>query len=690
MIDAARTAASRPHATGAQEGTVLVVLMILFVCFAGFVTASLTSVVAEDHKTTHRLYALQAQVMANSQLELAKNLVNASPYNTDMENEVLLAAVARADRMIAGTQVRVERIGTTGYFRLTTTAAHMGVLRNSEAVVRQTSPASSYNLFVIDHPVGLSGRPRGAIHTNKYIDFYFRNGLYQDQVTAGEGFNFVAGATQENTRFTGVTNPNAPAYDILANVDFDSLASRATALSVTENLISEVQFNGNEVEVKLFQPAYQEQYQTTRTRTRLLRYDTETYVEQEPVYTETPYTVTVPVYTTETYVTTESQPVYATRTVTRTYQEPVYADQTVSYTVQVPVYGTRTATRDETVRVWVPLDEGSLSGSAGTVGSSTQLAGYWRTETVQVQYQEQYVERYETETRYRTDRVLTGYNSVSRDELETYVSGYTDVPVTRTRQVQTGTRDETRILREITGYVDVTKTRQVPVYETYTETVTRTRWVAETLVRTERVPADGVIYLKGDVRKMAGQLNGRVSLITSGKVRLTGSVQYVDDAGQTRMANGVDPTQPYTDNPSYAGNSLLAVMAKGDIVYAKECPERMEVNASLISAGGAVGFEGITVSVDGREVSTSLDTRNATYVRDSLRRLGGIVSRYRPVATYIDEYGNLGAGFETGESVMDQNLLLTSGNNAPPPFMFEGAQPTWILQTSGQKLGVID
>ena len=51
--------------------------------------------------------------------------------------------------------------------------------------------------------------------------------------------------------------------------------------------------------------------------------------------------------------------------------------------------------------------------------------------------------------------------------------------------------------------------------------------------------------------------------------------------------------------------------------------------------------------------------------------------------------GNLSAGYERGESVMDQNLLLTSGNNASPPFMFEGPHPTWILTTSGQRLGSI-
>lgn len=682
-------AARHPPHPHAERGSVVVVVLVLFVCFGGLVAASLSAVVSEDKKTTMRLHAMQAQVQANSRLELAKNIVNAANYDSSLQNLVLANALTRADRTIPGTQVQVERIGTTPYFRLTATAAHLGVLRTAEAVVRQSSPVSAYNLLVLDHPVGISGKPRGAIHSNRYVDFYFPGSEFRDRVSAADGFNYVAGATPENTRLAGGGNPDAPTYDALAAVDFASIATRADRLAVTEPLVAEVVCQGSEIEVKLFQPAHTQTESYTYVGTRQTGTTTESYTVDEPVYEDVTYTVEVPVYTTETYTVVESQPVWATRTVTRIYAVPVYEDREVSYTEQVPVYGTRTAQREETRRVWVSVSGGTAEGSGGTVGGGGSTTGYWTYQTVLVDYEETYVVRHDSVTRTRTERVQVGTRSESRDELEYYVSGYQDVSVTRTRQVQTGTTTQTRTRRDQVGWTTVTRTREVPVYESYTETRTREVQVDETLVRTERVPADGTIYLAGDIRKLQGQLNGRVSLVSGGRVQITDSLVYIDDDGRSRMLNGLDPTQPYVSNPAYQGDSLLAVMARGDLVYDNQGPEKLEINASLISVEGSVGFEGIDVSADGSDVGTSLDTSNAAFVRDSLRRLGGIVSRKRPVATFIDEFGNLAAGFERGESIMDQNLILSSGSNAPPPFMFEGPQPTWIITTCGQRLGVI-
>jgi len=68
-----------------------------------------------------------------------------------------------------------------------------------------------YNYFVNSHPMGISGlsTPRGSIHTNKQLSFYFANGLFVDAVTAVEGFDYFAGATPENTTLLGPADPNA-------------------------------------------------------------------------------------------------------------------------------------------------------------------------------------------------------------------------------------------------------------------------------------------------------------------------------------------------------------------------------------------------------------------------------------------------------------------------------------------------
>ena len=154
------------------------------------------------------------------------------------------------------------------------------------------------------------------------------------------------------------------------------------------------------------------------------------------------------------------------------------------------------------------------------------------------------------------------------------------------------------------------------------------------------------------------------------------------------MLNGKDVSEPYIDNPDYTGSSLLAVMSQGDIIYSKDSPTQLEINASLISAQGSIKFEGIGISEDGTDVWTEYKDKEK-HTRESLRRLGGLVSRTRPIVSYIDERGFVAAGYESGESIMDQNLILSSGNNSPPPYMFESAVPAWIINTSGLQLGII-
>ncbi len=672
-----------------QCGSVMVVLMVLMLGIGAIVTAHLTKVVSQDRQVAQRLYELQAEIMANSQLELAKNLVNASAYDANMQNQVLVNALGEPDQVIPGTQVRAERVTGTNYFVLRTGAEQRGIAKAAESVVRQSSPASAYNLFVIDHPVGLCGSPRGAIHSNKNIDFFFPGGFYRDQVTASEGFNFVSGADTTNTRFAGVTNSAAPAYDILKDVDFTALSSKADTLAVTDEYVSEISFQGDKTEIKLYDPGHYEMQERTRTKSVFSHNETVTYIESQPVYTTETYTETQTVYGDETYVEVTQVPVYAWRDATRTVTETLYEDRQVQYTVSVPVYATRTVQQDVQEWVWVPYDgSGGASSGGGTVGATGTASGYWKRVTVTKDVEETYISGYTDETRTRMERVAVGTNTYEQTYQEQYVDHYDDVSVTRTRKIPIGTTDVTKTRQVLTGYQDVTKTKQVPIYNNITETYMKKVWVDETLVRTELVDSNGVIYLAGNVRKMSGQLNGRVSLITSGEVKITGNIQYVDGSGNTRMLNGTNKDEKYTDNPDYAGQSLLAVMAKGDIRYSANCPPQLEVNASLISAEGSVSFEGIEVSADGKDVSSWLGD-DPNFVKESIRRLGGIVSRNRPVATYIDEWGFISAGFENGESIMDQNLILSSGTNAPPPFMFESAQPTWIMSTAGIRIGQV-
>ena len=97
-----------------------------------------------------------------------------------------------------------------------------------------------------------------------------------------------------------------------------------------------------------------------------------------------------------------------------------------------------------------------------------------------------------------------------------------------------------------------------------------------------------------------------------------------ESAGTDFYAEG-HPSQKYAFNPNYTGNSVLGIVSKGDIHYAKDGPANLEINASLISIDGKVAYEGIDVSSDGKQVSVDGSSLNST--KDSIRRLGGIVAR---------------------------------------------------------------
>src|SRR6185503_15973543 len=127
-------------------------------------------------------------------------------------------------------------------------------------------------------------------------------------------------------------------------------------------------------------------------------------------------------------------------------------------------------------------------------------------------------------------------------------------------------------------------------------------WVPEQLVSTQTVAASGVYYFEGPVRKLQGQIEGRLSIVSNAQVAITGSLQYVDQSGNTLMKNGLDPAQTYYPNPTYQGNAVLGVMSNGDIRYANNVPQQIEINASLISKNGTVAYQGITVTDNGETV----------------------------------------------------------------------------------------
>ena len=524
------------------------------------------------------------------------------------------------------------------------------------------------------------------------MHFFFPNGNYLDPVSAVNGFDHRSGANGDKTRVLN-GNPNSPEIRLEAT-QFDDLKAEAEFYRVEDGLDAEIRLLGHgEVDVRsMTRPRWDlvdydrtrwviDHYDTvTETRTRTVQIDSETEEYDVQVfdhYVQEVYIETVPVYE------------WVDETVTRT--EPVMAERTVGRTREVPIGATRTVTRTRWVQVFVPYE---ASGGGGTaVGGGGGVAGEY--EWVEEEYEttESYIERFETET-----------YSVT----ETYEASQTTVTETVSVRRQSGTEDIERI-RDVAVYRTETRTREVPVYgtEDYEYTHDNPVWVTESYVvsrwefqypqevRRESLPLgsdeSGVIYVDGRVTRLEGDLKGRLTVVGNEKVRITGTIRYVDDDGDTVMLNGNDKTEPYERNAEYDGSGVMGVIARNDIVFTRSMPDQAELNATFMSVEGRVGIDGFAILDDGTptkdysyglsEEAHSLEHnydrtayRTRRFRKESLRRIGGLISNNRIVETYIqpDSNGNayVDAGFKQGSMKFDLNLIFN-----PPPNFVEVPRP---------------
>jgi hypothetical protein len=214
-------------------------------------------------------------------------------------------------------------------------------------------------------------------------------------------------------------------------------------------------------------------------------------------------------------------------------------------------------------------------------------------------------------------------------------------------------------------------------------------FIAPVLMSTTTVTLGDVantIFIEGRITKLDGDLNGRLTIVGNEKVRLSGNVRYVDDAGRTAMNNGGDYTKPYQRNDQYKGNSVLGIIARDDVLFTNGMPAQAEVNATLLSAMGRVGIDGFRIDTNGEpikdvyygltpeqrereEAYNQTAYKASAFKKESLRRLGGIVSNDRILETYIkaksDGTSTVDSGFKRGNMRFDYNLLF----NPPPNFV---------------------
>ncbi|MHC4448659.1 MAG: hypothetical protein ACYS0E_00780 [Planctomycetota bacterium] len=682
----------------------LLVVVFIAVAIAALATISSGRVVSETRLQTTLQDETMALTDAHGQIQLAFNIVNESEYDEKSRNLTIRAALASPHvpsedtpewlrdpesvehGLIDGTNVRVYRAAdyisrlqklkgettelidpmglSEPYFVLEATGRQGGSVRLVSALVRENEPFSSFVFFQSQFRLGISGSPRGQIHSNGEAAFYFPNGLYRDGVTAVDGFDFAAGATAENTT---VRNGNPSAAPInLEDVDFAALRDAANIYRGEPGLDAHLKFfKDGSVRIKPYTKPRWERVDVNRTQTRLIGYEdvTKEVVQQVQVGTTTEERVRTIVsgYETEEY----------------TVEVPVYEAQQVEKTRQVPIYEEQTVTRTRWVQIFVPYDTGG-----GTVAGEG-LAGEFQ--WVQ--------ESYETQ--------------------EMVIVGYTPETYTVTEQVQVGTTTETRT-RQVPIYDLETYTVEVPVYEEQTVTVTESVPVYEEYDVVEQewqyTPAvpygtkndwplvwigdmDGVIHIDGRVVGMEGFVNGRVTVVAEDKVRITGDLQYVTEGSgesgasqfESAMLNGKDYTQPYVRNPDYDGNTVLGVIARGDVVFTNDMETQAEVNGAFMSVEGRVGVDGFSMDSSGEPTKNlyygmtyeerlqewaynSGQFASERFRKDSLRRIGAVISDNRIMETYLrsrsDGTAYVDAGFKRGGMQFDFGMM----RNPPPNF----------------------
>ncbi|MHC4225302.1 MAG: hypothetical protein ACYSUN_15035, partial [Planctomycetota bacterium] len=375
----------------------LLVVVFIAAAIAGLAALSSGRVVSEARHQTVMENESRALNQAYGRIHFAMNVVNNSAYDDENHNleirNALAAPIPHATDapewlldpeevehgLIDPSQVRVYRardyvkrlqklqgeyiedvdpLGLSDkYFVLEALGQSGDTVRLVSALVRENEPFSSFVFFQNNHTLGISGAPRGLIHGNTNIAFYFADGRYDDSVSSVGGFEYRAGATRDNT---AIRNGNPSAKEInLEEVDFEELKLKANAFVGEPGLDAEIKFFGDgKIRITPYTPPRYELVITEETHTVITGYE------------EVTYTTTMQVQVGTTTEQRTRQVVVGYETETYTVEVPVYEDQEITKTRQVPIYELQTVTRTRWVKVFVPYDTGGDAGGGTTVGDS--------------------------------------------------------------------------------------------------------------------------------------------------------------------------------------------------------------------------------------------------------------------------------------------------------------------------------
>ncbi|GEM_PF-5703455 len=184
------------------------------------------------------------------------------------------------------------------------------------------------------------------------------------------------------------------------------------------------------------------------------------------------------------------------------------------------------------------------------------------------------------------------------------------------------------------------------------------------------LPPNGLIFSQGDVY-LKGDLSGRLTLATMGKVSVLDKVRYKDQDGDLAYtlkkdgavvpnnedgtqnawteANGYEYSKNSDYNPDPENAPVLGILAKDKIEIVADAPYNMELHAANFSA----------------EQRWFCDLSKK---KGNLRMLGSVVGKYAGW-----RYNKFGWGYaKSGEYIYDTTLL-----NNPPPYYLKVDKPVW-------------
>jgi hypothetical protein len=613
-----------------QRGSAIPAVLALTMGVGALTAAYVSRNLREHTRESFDRESEQALYDAWSQLQVATRILNASLYDGAGHNMALRAALARPDAQFIDTDgwptgVTVTPEGTTDYFRLVSTAAVGGVTTRVSALCTERESFANFNTFVATHPLGISGggsavfpysdAPEGSVHSNDRVVFYFPDRHFRDPVTAANGFEYMAGAIGpgdggQNTWFHGTVNDHAEAITGLSDVDVGAFATRSdTLLALTGDFdYAKVKLRGTTAHVEHWQASHTE-LQDVLVWQEQFHYESQLRTVYDYGYVDQEVAV----------------------------QTPVYGD------VQVPVYEqrlvsdawTETVTTMVQTQVWVEGGGGGDTGGTGGTGS----VGYWDTQLVPTTTTVEHPAVYE--------QVQVGTTT------ETGIVGYTTTYQTQPVWQVVGSHEETVSVKVTDGWTQVTQQQYVSV--------------ADHKVADHDLTADGTVYVRGAI-KFVPMTNGadgqdvqlfdrRMTFASGSNVYLQDSIVYAtpDASGalQTRFLNGANKAKDYVPNPAYTGTAVLGILAERDIVYTSDLPNQTEINATLLCKNGEVRVQGLQVNPDGTVTETA-----GGWVKLSLRRLGSLITNWRPVSSYVDSSNTVTRGFVYAKSRFDSRQRI--------------------------------